>query len=148
MWDETLTGINHNVPTSSGRRLRQLGDVVSSSINDPATTTDSFITLLTETRDDFYNDQLIRFTSGNLEGYVRPILSYDGTTKTIVVAEAMVEAPDDSSDFDIIPTHVHPIEQIAGAVWEELAADHTTADTMGEQAEDTLKKAKLAAYKL
>jgi len=117
VWDETLTGATHNIQASSGRRLRQLGDVISGTIDDPATTVDTFITTLTEARDDFYNDQLIRFTSGNLEGYVRPILSYDGTTKTIVVAEPMIEAPDNGSDFDLIPTHVHPLEQIADAVW-------------------------------
>lgn len=40
------------------------------------------------------------------------------------------------------------INDIADAVWDETAADHTTAGTTGEQAEDTLKKAKLAAFKL
>lgn len=133
VWDETLTGVTHNIPTSSGRRLRELGTVVSASVDDPAATLDSFITTLTETRDDFYNDQLIRFTSGNLEGYVRPILSYNGTTKTLVVAESMIEAPDNGSDFDLIPTHVHPIEQIASATWEEVATDHENDLTMGDR---------------
>jgi hypothetical protein len=148
VWDEILTGATHNVPTSAGRRLRQLGDVVSSTVNDASATTSAFITNLTESRDGFYEDQIVRFTSGNLFGLVRPISNYDGTSKTITVDEPMVEAPDNGIGFDIIPTHVHPVAEIASAVWEELVADHTTPDTMGEQAEDTLKKAKLAAFKL
>ena len=40
------------------------------------------------------------------------------------------------------------LDDIADAVWDEAAADHTAAGSTGEQAEETLKKAKLAAYKL
>ena len=40
------------------------------------------------------------------------------------------------------------IEDIAAAVWDEIAADHFTAGTTGEQARNTLKKAKLAEFKL
>lgn len=119
VWDELLTGATHNIPTSSGRRLRQLGDIIAATVVDPAATTTSFITDLAESRDDFYVDQLVRFTTGNLEGHVRVIASYEGATNTITVAEAMVEAPDDGIGFDIIPTHVHPISEIADGVWEK-----------------------------
>lgn len=122
VWDEILTGATHNIASSAGRRLRALGDIVTASVSDAGATADSFITDLTENRDEFYDDQLIRFTSGNLIGHVRPILSYDGTTKTITVSETMIEAPDDGSDFDIIPTHVHPITQISQGVWDNLTA--------------------------
>ena len=147
-WDRILSAATHNIPLSAGRRLRQIGDIIDGSVNDASASTTAFITNLTESRNDFYNDQLVRFTSGNLEGYVRVISYYDGATGTITVSEPMIEVPDNGIDFDIIPTHIHPIEEIGSAPWEELAADHITADTMGEQAEDTLKKAKLAAYKL
>lgn len=148
VWDEILTGATHNIAASSGRRLRALGDIVTGEVDDVGATADSFISDLGESRDNFYDDQLIRFTSGNLIGYVRPILTYNGTSKRITVSETMIEAPDNGSEFDIIPTHVHPISQITDAVWDEAAGDHVTPGTTGEQAEDTLKKAKLAAFKL
>jgi hypothetical protein len=71
-----------------------------------------------------------------LQGHVRPILDYDGGTKTITVAEAMVAAPDNGSDFDIIPTHVHPLEQIGDSVWDEDITTHTTADSAGKEVQD------------
>lgn len=136
VWDEVLTGATHNLPTSAGRRLRQLGDVISATVDDPSTTTFEFITDLSESRDDFYKDQLIRFVSGNLQGLARPIASYVGGTKKIIVEEAMPEAPDNGSDFDIIPTHIHPMDEISDAIWDAQISDHvisgSTGKTLGE----------------
>jgi len=119
VWDEPLTGVSHNIPTSAGRRLRQLGDIISAEVVDPSATVISFITDLTQVTDDWYNDQLVRFITGNLIGIVRPILSYNGSTKTITITEDLPFAPDDGSEFDIIPTHIHPIEEIADGVWDK-----------------------------
>lgn len=124
VWDRILSGATHNIPQSAGKRLRQLGNVVDGSVNDVAATVTSFETNLTESRDDFYNDQIIRFTSGNLEGHVRVILDYDGTDKKITVSEAMVEVPDNGIDFDIVPFHVHPLEQIAEKTWQHPNASN------------------------
>jgi len=127
VWDEILTGATHNIPSSAGRRLRQLGDTISSSVNDGAATATAFVTNLSETRDDFYNDQYIRFTSDNLAGQVRIVLDYDGGTKTITVSEPFYEAPDDTSEFDLLPVHVHPIKQVGEQVWLELDAPPSAA---------------------
>ena len=133
IWDEVLTGATHNVAASAGRRLRALGDVVAGEVvADSGNSISQFMTDLTEARDDFYNDQLIRFTSGNLQGYVVPIFDYDGTTKTIIVSEVMIEIPDDGITFDIIPMHVHPVEQIIDAMWDELVAGHVTANSFAD----------------
>ena len=133
VWDEVLTGATHNIPASAGRRLRQLGDVVSGVVvADSGNTAIQFVTDLTEARDDFYNDQLVRFTTGNLLGYAAPILDYDGTNKIIIVDEAMVDIPDDSIEFDILPTHVHPISQIVDGLWDELTAGHVTSGSFAE----------------
>ena len=121
VWDEVLTGATHNIPASAGRRLRQLGDVVSSSVNDVTASNLKFITNLTNTYPDFYKDQLIRFTTGNLAGHVRVIAVYDEVTKEITVEEPMVDIPANGDEFDIIPTHTHPMTEQADTVWE-----HTT----------------------
>jgi len=133
VWDEILTGATHNVPASAGRRLRQLGDVVSGAVvADSGNSTLQFVTDLTEARDDFYNDQLVRFTTGNLLGYAAPILDYDGTNKIITVDEPMVDIPDDGIEFDILPTHIHPISQIVDGFYEEVITGRMTVNTFGE----------------
>jgi hypothetical protein len=86
VWDRVLTGATHNIPTSAGRRLRQLGDVTSANVTAVvAPTTLAFTTDLTQTTDDFFTDQLVRFTSGNLQGLVRVVSAYNGTSKMIIV---------------------------------------------------------------
>ncbi len=132
VWDESLTGSTHNDPTSSGRRLRQLGDTIAGAVNDVSATILSFDTDLIENRDDFFNDQYVRFTSGNLEGHVRVIRDYDGTNKTITTEEAMIEVPDNGIEFDIISVHIHPINQIADEIWNTTIADHRSVGSFGE----------------
>lgn len=136
VWDETLTGANHNTATSAGRRLRGLGDTVSSTVNDAGASTTVFITNLTETTNDHYADQVVRFTDGNLAGQVKPILSYNGTSKTITLDEALTEAPGDGDAFDIIPQHIHPVHQIVDHMFDEPVADHVTAGTVGKAISD------------
>ena len=118
VWDEILTGATHNINNSAGKRLRQLGDAVTATVNDVSATTTSFITTLTSSVDNFYNDQLLRFTTGNLIGQAKPILSYYGSTKTIVLSEELTSAPANGDEFDILPQHIHPVIQIASGTWE------------------------------
>jgi hypothetical protein len=119
VWDEVLTGAAHNVANSTGRRLRQLGDAVAGTVNDVAASTIAFNTNLTAA-DDFYNDQLILFTSGNLAGQVKAILDFANANGRITVSEALTQAPANGDDFDIIPAHVHPVSQIADGVLDEV----------------------------
>jgi hypothetical protein len=135
VWDETLTGANHNFPTSAGRRLRAIGDVVSGSVNDAAATTTSFITDLTGTQTDHYSDQTLLWTSGNLAGMSRSVLSYNESTKLVTIEEALPEAPANGDDFDINPVHIHPVSQIAFEIWEELltSGTHNTSNSAGKR---------------
>ena len=128
VWDELLTGATHNIATSAGRRLRQLGDPVAGSITDPNPTATNFITDLTEIHDEFFKDQLILFTTGNLTGFVRIISEYNGTTHEITVEEPCVEAPADGDEFDILPTHIHPMEEISETIWANQSALTLAAD--------------------
>lgn len=136
VWDEIINGTTHNIPSSAGKRLLQLGDAIDGSVVDVSASTTVFETSLVESRDDFYNDQYVRFTSGNLQGHVRVIRAYSGINGQITVGEAMVEAPDNGIDFDIVPVHIHPIDQIADRVWDHIVANHTTAGTFGKAIAD------------
>ncbi len=183
VWDETLTGASHNLPTSAGRRLRQLGDTIAGSVDDASPTAATFDTDLTGYADDHFNDQLVRFTSGDLTGQTKPILSFNAANGTITVDEGFTEAPANGDMFDILPFHVHPISQIqdglatpadlaglptnaelaaalaaaddatlaaiagltiptasaiAGQVWDEDLAAHSSAGTAGKALQDAV----------
>ena len=138
IWDEVLTGATHNVAASAGRRLRSVGEVTSSTVNDAGASTTVFITALTETTTNHYNEQLVYFTDGALEGQVGVIFDYNGGTKTITLDEALTEAPGNGDAFDIIPTHVHTKSHIASAVWDDLTASHVAASTFGKAVADIL----------
>ncbi len=70
-------------------------------VNDASASSTVFVSDLTETTNDHYNDQIIKFISGALAGQARPISDYDGATKTITVSPAFTDAPADEDEFII-----------------------------------------------
>ena len=114
IWDEPLTGATHNVAHSSGKRLRQTTafQQIDSTVIDASATTTTFITGLTSSVDNFYNDSMLVFTDGALAGQVRAIYDYIGATKTIVLEEALTSAPVNGVAFTIVSLHIHPVSQI------------------------------------
>jgi len=113
VWDEPLSG--HTVPTSPGSRIQTLSDITIASVISGTTT--SITTDLSETRDDFYVGQIIRFTDGNLQNYTRVVTGYDGTTKTLTFSEPMIEIPSIGSTFYTIATYAVSPSDIATEVW-------------------------------
>ena len=114
IWDEPLTGATHNVATSSGKRLRQTTafQQIDSTVIDASATTTTFVTGLTSSVDNFYNDSMLVFTDGALAGQVRAIYDYIGAPKTIVLEEALTSAPLNGVAFAIVSLHIHPVSQI------------------------------------
>jgi len=113
IYDEATSG--HNVGGSFGKAIRQIkeGTVsVESAVNDVSATTTSFVTDLTEATDNHYTDASLVFISGALTGQSRSIFSYNGTTKTIVLDEALTEAPADGDGFIVKTDHIHTVAQI------------------------------------
>lgn len=141
VWDRVLTGATHNIPGSSGRRLRAVGDVVSGAIDDASATTTSFITDLTGIQLDHYADQTLLFTTGNLAGMSRSVLAYNESTKLVTIEEALPEAPANGDDFDINPVHIHPVSQIVFEIWEELltSATHNIKNSAGRRMRELLE---------
>lgn len=88
VWDELLTGATHNIPNSSGRRLRQLaasividGTAVSATSNTIKLDTDA------STSDGAYDPSLIYIATGTGAGQCRNILEYKGGTDRIAVVD-------------------------------------------------------------
>jgi hypothetical protein len=141
IWDEPLTGATHNVATSSGKRLRQTTafQQIDSTVIDASATTTTFITGLTSSVDNFYNDSMLVFTDGALAGQVRAIYDYIGATKTIVLEEALTSAPVNGVAFAIVSLHIHPVSQIQAGLATSAAlvtlrgADNDTLKTLSDQ---------------
>jgi hypothetical protein len=104
VWDEPLIGSTHNIPTSAGRRLREIigpiltGNVVSSTINTVTFNGDA------STADGAYDPGDITIINGLGAGQSRLILEYNGTTKTAVLDRNWKIQPDDSSEYAIFPS--------------------------------------------
>lgn len=133
VWDEVLTAATHNVNDSAGQRIRLINSLmtVSGTVDDVSATASSFVTDLGSTVDDFYKDSLLVFTgnASGLLGQVRPITSYNGTTKAVTFDEPYTSAPTNGDEFSIISIHVHPISQIQAGLATAATLATVLADT-------------------
>ncbi|MCK5641170.1 MAG: hypothetical protein KAJ19_10245, partial [Gammaproteobacteria bacterium] len=116
VWDRVLNGSTHNIPSSAGRRLRSTGDALAGTVDDASATTLSFITDLTGGYTDFYADQVIHFTTGNLAGMTRIIVSFNNATKEVVLDEALPVAPADTDEFEVHPDHIHSVSSMISSM--------------------------------
>ena len=79
--------------------LEELMDgMVSGTVNDAAASQTVFIVDLPSTANNTYNDQAVKFGSGNLAGITTRCTDYVGATKTMTVLSLPV-APDDASQI-------------------------------------------------
>lgn len=102
VWDEILTGNNHNDPTSAGRRLRSIasvvitqGQVVSSTLNTVTLNGDA------ETTDGAYDPAQISIINGKGRGQNRGIYEYVGATRTAILDRNWKTLPDATSEYII-----------------------------------------------
>ncbi len=129
VWDEPLTGQTHNVPTSAGRRLRQVsapiileGLVISA--------TDNTISFDGEasTFDGAYDPCVISIVGGQGAGQSRLILEYEGSTKTATIDRNWKVIPNTASEYIIVSSegreHVNEGRARAGT------ADSITLNTV------------------
>lgn len=129
VWDEALSG--HNIGGTTGKAIKQLqeGTVsAESTVNDASATTTSFITALTEATDNHYKDVSLVFIDGTLWGQSRPVIGYNGTTKTITLEEALTSAPANGDGFIIKTDHVHPVSDIQAGLALEAKQDTIITD--------------------
>lgn len=87
VWDEPLTGATHNVPTSAGRRLRQIDISITSDTAQGSGTGNNQIQLAASESaiDGTFDPTVIYIAEGTGAGQSRNIFQYDGTTKIATV---------------------------------------------------------------
>lgn len=133
VWDETLTPNLHNTVSTAGRYLRLVNSLLSidGTVLDTNPTNSRFGTSLTASNN-FYNDQLLIFNNGNLIGQSKPITTYIQTSGLVTFDETFTTAPASGDSFTLYATHIHPVTQIGGSVWDVLRSAHTIAGSYGE----------------
>jgi len=102
-------------------------------------TASAFDTNLTAV-DGSFDDLLLVFVSGSLEGEARPIATYSNTDGRITLQQSLTAAPSAADEFLIIPSHTHPISDIQNglATSEALATVDGNVDTLVARITSTL----------
>lgn len=104
VWDEILTGATHNIATSAGRRVREIGAYAIES--GTAQGGDAYSITLAATssaNDGVYNRNLLVLTDNTGVGQTRTIVDYNGTTKVAVIDRDWYIQPDATTDYQITP---------------------------------------------
>lgn len=103
-WDEILTGATHNIATSAGRRLREVGAYAIESGTAQAGTAASITLAATANgTNGIYNRNLIVLTDNTGKGQTRTIVDYNATTKVVAVDRDWRVAPDNTTEYQITP---------------------------------------------
>jgi hypothetical protein len=104
MWDEILTGATHNIATSAGRRIREIGAYAIHAGTAQAGNSHT-ITLAASAsaNDGVYNRNLIILTDNIGVGQTRTIVDYDGATKIAVIDRDWRTSPDATTAYQITP---------------------------------------------
>ena len=104
VWDKSLTALTHNIPTSAGRRLRNISSMIITDGTSPGGVLENNEIKLNGdafSSDGAYDPAGIVITSGTGEGQVRNILEYDGATKIATVDRNWKINPADDSEYAV-----------------------------------------------
>ncbi len=110
VWDETLTGSNHNIASSAGKRLRQVEEAFVHHSGALGTVTDARTMILTGgvATDDYYLGDRLQITEGTGLGQSRVIIKYVGSTATATLDSDFITTPvATTSLFDVVAADVH-----------------------------------------
>lgn len=104
-WEEILTGATHNIPTSAGRRVREIGAfAIHSGTAQSGSTNGITLAATANGGDGVYNRNLIVITDNTGKGQTRTIVDYDDATKVVVVDRDWRITPDNTSEYQITPS--------------------------------------------
>jgi hypothetical protein len=104
VWDEILTGATHNIASSAGRRVREIGAYAIESGTAQAGATNSITLAATASAvDGTYNRNLIVLVDNTGVGQTRTIVDYNGTTKVAIIDRDWRTTPDATSTYQITP---------------------------------------------
>ena len=104
VWDEVITGVQHNVPTSAARYLREAAQATGlSGTAQSATTSTLVLASGAVTADDIMNGEVVFIIDGTGAGQARVITDSVASTDTITVLTNWTTTPDSTSIYSIRP---------------------------------------------
>jgi hypothetical protein len=136
VWDEALTGSTHNLPTSAGRRLRQINAPIihEGTAQGPGSGNNQIqLDSGASASNGAYDPSIVAIVGGTGSGQSRIILQYVGATRTATVHRGWRVAPNATSEF-IIQSHADIVSvneglaQAGGATTITLNADASSVD--------------------
>lgn len=108
VWDEPLTGATHNVPTSSGKRLRQsTGIVFDDGIAQAGGANNITLAAASDANDGIFWQAYIMIVDGTGAGQGHHIVAYNGTTKVATIDDDWIIEPDATSEYIIYGSGSH-----------------------------------------
>lgn len=129
VWDEVITGANHNVQNSAAKYLREASEAVALATGNAQAGAAGSITLAAgaSATDNLYNGERIEIIEGTGAGQSRLITAYNGTTKVASVDRNWTTNPDTTSVYAITGADAD-IRSIGGS---DTAADNLLSDYDG-----------------
>lgn len=109
VWDEALTGASHNIPTSAGKRLRQIEEAfVHASGTIAAVSGGHQVTLDggAVAAADYYVGDRLQITEGTGLGQSRVIIKYTAG-KVVTLDSDWITNPDTNSLYDVVAADIH-----------------------------------------
>ena len=136
VWDEILTGTEHNIPTSAGRRLREIAGKIIHTGFAQAGSGANWINLSEDasTTDGAYDPSLIAIIGGPGQGQSRLVYEYDGTLKRAIIDRNWKVIPEATSEYIIYanPGREHVNEGMArGGTSNTITLNNLASDIDG-----------------
>lgn len=117
VWGRDLT--SYNTADTAGRYMKYAANVTATGTAASNGGTTSFISNLSTSTNDYYDDHVLVFTSGNNIGVSRVISNYTGSTKTIQFDEPLTTAVSSGEEFVIYGLHAHTKSQLSQQIWQQ-----------------------------
>ena len=103
MCDEALTGAEHNIPTSLGRRIREIGAyAIHSGTAQAGDSVHITLAATASATDGLYNRNLLVLIDGTGAQQTRTIIDYDGATKIATIDREWRVNPDVTTEYQIV----------------------------------------------
>jgi hypothetical protein len=103
VWDRVITGANHNINNSAGKRLREItNSIVTSGTAQGGGTASITLAAGASSTDGTYDPAIVRISGGTGVGQARLIIQYVGSTRVASVDRDWRVTPDNTSEYEIV----------------------------------------------
>lgn len=103
VWDRVISGANHNITNSAGKRLREItNSVITSGTAQGGGAASITLASAASSTDGTYDPGIVRISAGTGLGQARLIIQYVGSTRVASVDRDWRVQPDSTSEYEIV----------------------------------------------